>query len=99
VIPDLAAFERTFDIYSNTGLFRARGHLGGHGPCNNRSVHEVDHGAYLQADFSFDTAIPIRGDFGVRYARPSRRHRVICPPAGARCCSPKCTSTTTGCRR
>jgi iron complex outermembrane receptor protein len=72
LIPDLDAFADTFDIYSNTGTFalgdvsvpNARG--------NNRAVSEEDQGVYLQADFGFDTRIPLRGDIGVRYARTTQ---------------------------
>ncbi len=67
LIPNLDAFADTFDIYCNCGTFAlgdisvtaARG--------NNRSVEEEDQGVYLQADFSMDWGIPVRGNLGVRY--------------------------------
>jgi TonB-dependent receptor len=83
LIPDLAAFERTFDIYSNTGMFALGGVSVATARGNNRSVSEVDHGAYLQADFSFDTAIPIRGDLGLRYAKTEQTSQGYLPAGGA----------------
>ncbi len=63
--PDLHAFAALFDIYSNNGTFElspsvasARG--------NNRRVEETDSGGWIQGDFRIDTAIPLRGNFGVR---------------------------------
>ena len=82
-IPDLAAFERTFDIYSNTGMFALGSITNATARGNNRSVTEEDHGAYLQADFSFDTAIPLRGDIGVRYAHTEQTSQGYLPAGGA----------------
>ena len=48
-IPDLDAFARTFDIYSNTGMFALGSITNAAARGNNRSVTEQDHGAYLQA--------------------------------------------------
>ena len=39
---------------------------------NNRSVEEEDQGAYLQADFTTDWGIPLRGNIGVRYVETDR---------------------------
>ncbi|ALN63862.1 tonB-dependent receptor family protein [Lysobacter antibioticus] len=69
LIPDIGAFDRLFDIYSNSGTFAlspdvasARG--------NNRSVEEKDLGYYLQTDFSTNLGeIPISGNFGVRHVK------------------------------
>ncbi len=69
LMPNLNAFADTFDIYCNCGTFAlgdvtvtaARG--------NNRSVEEEDQGVYLQADFSMDWGIPVRGNLGVRYVQ------------------------------
>jgi iron complex outermembrane recepter protein len=72
LIPDLAAFADTFDIYSNTGTFALGGVSVPNARGNNRAVTEEDQGVYLQADFSFDAGIPIRGDVGVRYAKTTQ---------------------------
>jgi iron complex outermembrane recepter protein len=69
LIPDLAAFERVFGIYSNTGTFAVTGVSNPTARGNNRSVEEEDTGAFLQADFSMDWGIPVRGDLGVRYVQ------------------------------
>jgi iron complex outermembrane recepter protein len=68
-IPDLDAFDRTFGIYGNTGMFvlgdlTVNAALG-----NNRGVIERDSGVYLQADLEFDLGFTVRGDLGVRYSR------------------------------
>ncbi len=71
-IPNLDAFANTFDIYSNTGTFALGGVTVTNARGNNRSVTEEDQGVYLQADFSWDAGIPIRGDVGVRYAKTTQ---------------------------
>jgi TonB-dependent receptor len=67
LIPDLGAFEDTFDIYCNCGTFAVRDVTVTAARGNNRSVEEEDQGVYLQADFSMDWGIPVRGNLGVRY--------------------------------
>jgi TonB-dependent receptor len=70
LIPNLDAFIRTFNIYSNTGAFALSSITNNSARGNNRSVEEEDSGAYLQANFSTDAlGLPIRGDIGVRYVK------------------------------
>jgi len=69
LIPDLAAFEQTFDIYSRTGIFALGDINNASARGNNRNVEEEDQGAFVQASFSMDWGIPVRGDFGVRYVK------------------------------
>jgi TonB-dependent receptor len=83
LIPDLDGFARTFDIYSNTGSFALGSINNAAARGNNRSVTELDTGAYLQADFSFDWGIPVRGDLGVRYAKTRQTSNGYLPAAGA----------------
>ena len=83
LIPDLDAFARTFDIYSNTGTFALGSITNAAARGNNRSVTEEDNGAYLQADFSFDWGIPVRGDLGVRYAKTKQTSQGYLPAGGA----------------
>ncbi|HEV7609725.1 MAG TPA: TonB-dependent receptor, partial [Steroidobacteraceae bacterium] len=83
LIPDLDGFARTFDIYSNTGSFALGSINNAAARGNNRAVTEQDAGAYLQADFSFDLGIPVRGDVGVRYARTRQTSNGYLPAAGA----------------
>jgi len=82
-IPNLDAFARTFDIYSNSGSFALGSITNASARGNNRSVEETDQGAYLQADFAFDMGIPVRGDLGVRYARTSQNSQGYLPAGGA----------------
>src|SRR5262249_37592135 len=58
-----------FDIYCNCGTFALTGVTNSSARGNIRGVEEEDRGAYVQAAFRFDTAIPIRGDIGVRYVK------------------------------
>ena len=83
LIPDLDAFARTFDIYGNSGMFALGSINNAAARGNNRSVTEEDHGAYLQADFSFDAGIPLRGDIGVRYAHTEQTSQGYLPAGGA----------------
>jgi len=69
LIPDIAAFDRTFGIYGNTGMFALGDLTVAAALGNNRAVTERDNGVYLQADFGWDVGITLRGDVGVRYAR------------------------------
>jgi TonB-dependent receptor len=83
LIADIDAFDRTFDIYSNTGMFALGSVTNANARGNNRSVEEADTGAWLQADFSFDIGIPVRGDIGVRYADTSQTSHGYLPAGGA----------------
>jgi len=70
LIPDLNAFARTFNIYSNSGQFALTSITNNNARGNNRSVEEEDTGVYLQANFSTDAlGLPLRGDIGVRYVK------------------------------
>lgn len=73
VRPDLNALAALFNIYCNcdTGVaggdFRLTSITNGNARGGNRSIHEEDFAAYLQADF--DTTLldmPLRGNVGVR---------------------------------
>jgi iron complex outermembrane recepter protein len=83
LIPDIAAFDRAFDIYGNTGLFALGSITNNAARGNNRGVTEEDHGAYLQMDFAYDYGIPVRGDIGVRYARTKQSSTGYLPAGGA----------------
>ena len=83
VIPDLDAFASTFDIYGDSGMFALGSINNAAARGNNRSVTEEDHGAYLQADFSFDAGIPLRGDIGLRYAHTEQTSQGYLPAGGA----------------
>jgi iron complex outermembrane receptor protein len=69
LIPNLAAFQQTFDIYSRTGTFALTDITNASARGNNRAVAEEDQGAFVQASFNMDWGIPVRGDFGVRYVK------------------------------
>ncbi|RYG17018.1 TonB-dependent receptor, partial [bacterium] len=61
--PDLQAYNDTYDIYSNTGIWALQENTG-----SRADVTEETSGAYVQADFEFDLfGLPWRGDVGVRY--------------------------------
>ena len=83
LMPDLDAFVRTFDIYSNTGMFALGSITNAAARGNNRGVTEQDEGVYLQADFNFDWGIPVRGDLGVRYSRTRQTSQGYLPAGGA----------------
>ena len=66
LIPDIDAFNRAFDIYSDDGIFAVSDQvasvLG-----NNRSVTERDQGFWLQADFNAQLgSLPLSGNIGLR---------------------------------
>lgn len=66
LIPDIDAFNRLFDLYSDSGIFAVSDQvssvLG-----NNRSVKERDQGFFLQGDFTTQIgSIPLSGNIGVR---------------------------------
>jgi len=82
LVADIAAFDRTFDIYSNSGTFALSSITNNNARGNNRNVEEEDYGAFVQADFSFDIGIPVRGDIGVRYADTNQTSQGYLPAAG-----------------
>jgi TonB-dependent receptor len=66
LIPDIDAFNRAFDIYSDEGIFAVSDTvssvLG-----NNRSVTERDQGFWLQGDFTTQIgSLPLSGNVGLR---------------------------------
>ncbi len=66
LIPDIDAFNRAFNIYSDTGTFavsdQVAGVLG-----NNRDVTERDQGFWLQGDFNTQIgSLPLSGNIGLR---------------------------------
>jgi len=66
VVPDVAAFARMFDIYSNSGIYAVSDSLS-NVAANNRVVNEESTGFYVQGDVSFDIGpVPFRGNVGVR---------------------------------
>jgi iron complex outermembrane receptor protein len=79
VIPDLNAISRAYDIYCNClqsgpaggpGDFTLSSITNGNARGNNRAVTETDRGGFLMSEFSVDTlALPVRGNFGVRYVQ------------------------------
>jgi iron complex outermembrane recepter protein len=83
LIPDLDGIARTFDIYGNTGMFALGSINNAAARGNNRSVSEQDTGAYLQADFTFDWGILVRGDLGFRYVRTRQTSEGYLPAGGA----------------
>lgn len=67
IVPNIDAFARLFDIYSNKGSFAVSPASNGANG-NNRGVKETDRGGYLQG--SFETTLldkPLRGDVGLRH--------------------------------
>lgn len=69
LIPDVDAFARLFDIYSNSGSFAVSDSVASVRG-NNRGVEEDALGMYLQADFSTELAgLPITGNVGVRHVK------------------------------
>ncbi|HEU0306346.1 MAG TPA: TonB-dependent receptor, partial [Lysobacter sp.] len=66
LIPDIDAFNRIFDIYSNSGMFAVSNTIAGV-LGNNRSVSETDQGFWIQGDFNTTLgSIPLAGNIGVR---------------------------------
>lgn len=69
VIPDLAEFNRVFDIYCNCGTF-ALSTQNSSAASNNRFVKEDDTGGYVQLDFNAMLfGLPLKGNVGDRYVR------------------------------
>ena len=85
LIPDLDAFARTSTSTATPARSRSAASPTPSARGNNRSVNEEDHGAYLQADFTFDWGIPVRGDIGVRYAQTEQTSQGYLPAAARRC--------------
>jgi iron complex outermembrane receptor protein len=72
LIPDIDAFNRLFDIYSDTGIFAVSDQvtavLG-----NNRTIKERDQGFWLQGDFTTQIgSMPLSGNIGVRQVDTSQ---------------------------
>jgi len=72
LIPDIDAFNRVFDIYSNSGMFAVSNTIAGV-LGNNRSVSETDQGFWVQGDFNTTLgSIPLAGNIGVRQVSTSQ---------------------------
>lgn len=70
LIPDIQAYARGLNIYSNTGLFELDSLEQSEARGGNRDVEETNVGAYVQADFNLQLwNMPVRGDVGVRWFR------------------------------
>ena len=68
VVPNLAAFENTLNINSNTGRFELTGVTNASARGNFTTVDERDLGAFAQAVFDGEIgSMRLRGDVGVRY--------------------------------
>ncbi|WP_226467746.1 TonB-dependent receptor [Luteimonas panaciterrae] len=69
VVPDIDAYNRLLNLYSNSGLFAVSDRISGVAG-NNRKVTEKNRGFYLQGDFSLDLgSIPLSGNIGVRHVK------------------------------
>ena len=78
VIPDYQGIADFYDIYSNTGPFALSERA-----VNTRRVEEEDRGVYLMGEFSADLgAIPVSGNFGVRYVRTKQSSTGIATASG-----------------
>ncbi len=78
VIPDYQGIADFYDIYSNSGPFALTERA-----VNTRSVEEEDRGVYLMGEFSADLgAIPLSGNFGVRYVRTKQSSTGIATASG-----------------
>jgi len=67
LVPDFAAVDAQYDIYSNTGAFAVSADF--RRP-DNYSAKEETLGAYLQLGFDTDIAdMPLRGNVGVRHVK------------------------------
>jgi len=72
LIPDIDAFNRIFDIYSNSGMFAVSNTIAGV-LGNNRSVSETDQGFWVQGEFNTTLGpIPLAGNIGVRQVSTSQ---------------------------
>jgi iron complex outermembrane receptor protein len=68
--PDVNAFVKAFDLYSNTGTFALTQTGNSTAAGNNRAVEEEDVGAYIQGNAKFELfGLPFRGNAGVRYVK------------------------------
>ena len=78
VIPDYQGIADFYDIYSNSGPFALNERA-----VNTRRVEEEDRGVYLMGEFSADLgAIPVSGNFGVRYVRTKQSSTGIATASG-----------------
>ncbi|HEV7271809.1 TonB-dependent receptor [Pseudoxanthomonas sp.] len=78
VIPHYQGIADFYDIYSNSGPFALAERA-----VNTRSVEEEDRGVYLMGEFSADLgAIPVSGNFGVRYVRTKQSSTGIATASG-----------------
>ena len=69
VVPDIDAFNKVFNIYSDSGAF-AVSPTSPSANANNRYVKEADTGAYVQLDFNaMIFGLPLRGNVGDRYVK------------------------------
>lgn len=72
VVPDIDAFNKVFNIYSDSGAF-AVDPSSPSANANNRYVKENDTGAYLQLDFNaMIFGLPLRGNVGDRYVKTAQ---------------------------
>ncbi len=72
VVPDIDAFNKIFNIYSDSGTF-AVSSASPSANANNRYVKEDDTGAYLQLNFNaLIFGLPLRGNVGDRYVTTSQ---------------------------
>ncbi len=72
VVPDIDAFNKIFNIYSDSGAF-ALSPASPSANANNRYVKEDDTGAYLQLNFNaLIFGLPLRGNVGDRYVTTSQ---------------------------
>ena len=70
LIPDLARFASTYDIYCNCGIYALTDTNNSSARGQFITVDEKDTGAYVQADFNFSAfGLPWRGDAGIRYVK------------------------------
>jgi len=81
LIPDIDAFNRVFNIYSDQGIFatsdRVAAVLG-----NNRSVEERDQGFFIQGDFNTQLgSLPLSGNVGLRQVETRQSSTGFSTPA------------------
>jgi len=70
VVPNLDAFARDLNIYSNSGMFQLFGIENATARSSYRTVNERDLGAFGQVDYNFDLGgVALRGNAGIRYVR------------------------------
>jgi len=96
-IPDLAAFERTFDIYSNTGMFALGSITNATARGNNRSVTEEAMVPIYRPTSRSTPRFRCAATSACATRTPSRPRRAICRPVARPCCRPRCMNTPTCC--